>query len=136
VTVLNDAYNANPTATLAALETLTAIRGDGRRWAVLGLMAEIGGGAAAEHHRVGARCAPLGVDRLVAVGEHAADLAAGAREGGMDATQVTEVADAETALAHLRTHVGAGDTVLVKASRVAGLEAVAAGLVEDRKGAP
>lgn len=135
VTVLNDAYNANPTATLAALETLAAVGRRGRAWAVLGEMAEIGEMAAEEHHRVGARCRQLGVDRLIAVGAHADALAAGAREGGLGGQEVAEVADAADALEYLAARVEPGDAVLVKASRVAGLEAVAVGLVERRKGA-
>src|SRR5690606_12938067 len=79
VCVLNDAYNANPTATRAALETLAAIEGDGNRIAVLGVMAEIGDTAAAEHEHVGAEAAKLGIDRLVVVGDDAAPTAAGAR---------------------------------------------------------
>ena len=134
VRVLNDAYNANPTATIAALETLAAIRRTGRAWAVLGTMAEIGDEADAEHYRVATRCAPLGVERLVAVGEHAGAYAAGAVAGGLDAGAVTEVADADAALEHLLGRLEPGDAVLVKASRVAGLERVAAGLVECREG--
>jgi UDP-N-acetylmuramoyl-tripeptide--D-alanyl-D-alanine ligase len=135
VRVLNDAYNANPTAAIAALETLSALRCDGRTWAVLGTMAEIGSGAEDEHRRVGERCARLGVGRLVAVGEHAAAYAAGATEGGLATDDVAEVADAGEALAHLLDGVEPGDAVLVKASRVAGLEAVATGLVARREGA-
>jgi UDP-N-acetylmuramoyl-tripeptide--D-alanyl-D-alanine ligase len=134
VRVLNDAYNANPTATIAALETLTAIQRNGRSWAVLGTMAEIGDEASGEHERVGERCAALGVDRLVAVGEHAHDYAAGAATGGLDAEAVAEVADADAALEHLLGRLEPGDAVLVKASRVAGLERVATGLVERREG--
>jgi UDP-N-acetylmuramoyl-tripeptide--D-alanyl-D-alanine ligase len=134
VRVLNDAYNANPTATIAALETLTAIQRSGRSWAVLGTMAEIGEETDAEHRRVGERCAALGVERLVAVGEHARAYAAGASAGGLDGEAVVEVADADAALEHLLGHLEPGDAVLVKASRVAGLERVAAGLVERREG--
>lgn len=134
VTVFNDAYNANPTATVAALETLTEIRRTGRRWAVLGTMAEIGEQADVEHRRVAERGAALGVDRLVAVGEHAPALTAGAAAGGLDEDAMVEVADADAALEHLLARLEPGDVVLVKASRVAGLERVAAGLVDRREG--
>ncbi len=135
VRVLNDAYNANPTATIAALDTLTSLHRDGRTWAVLGTMAEIGVQTDTEHHRVGRRCAELGIDRLVAVGEHGPAYAAGGREGGLAEEAVAQVDDAQAALDHLLERVEPGDAVLVKASRVAGLEAVAAGLVERREGA-
>jgi UDP-N-acetylmuramoyl-tripeptide--D-alanyl-D-alanine ligase len=128
VTLLDDAYNANPTAVRAALDTLVAIAGEGRRIAVLGWMAELGHDAPREHAAIGARCAELGLDHLIVVrsaddtsGE-AGHLAVGARAGGLPT--VTEVADAEEAGALLAGLAAAGDVVLVKASRVAGLERV------------
>lgn len=142
VTVLDDAYNASPTAVTAALETLLAIEGPGRRIAVLGRMAELGAGAVAAHRDVGARCAALGVDHLVVVGDptdpdaEVAPLALGARVAGVP--EVTEVADAAAAASLVAGLVQPGDVVLVKASRVVGLEQVvaalaAAGNVPDRQ---
>lgn len=128
VTVLDDAYNANPTAVRAALDTLVAIEGDGRRVAVLGWMAELGPDAPQEHAAIGARCAALGLDHLVVVrsdedtaGE-AGHLAVGARAAGL--TSVTEVDGADRAGGLVAELAGPGDVVLVKASRVAGLERV------------
>ncbi len=132
VTVLDDAYNASPTAVEAALETLQAIEGRGRRIAVLGRMAELGVGAAAAHRELGARCAALGVDHLVVVDDpsdpdtEVAPLAVGARAAGVPV--VTEVADAAEAATLVTRLVRPGDVVLVKASRVVGLERVAAAL--------
>ncbi|MFP5309318.1 MAG: UDP-N-acetylmuramoyl-tripeptide--D-alanyl-D-alanine ligase [Actinomycetes bacterium] len=132
VVVLNDAYNANPTAVAAALDTLVAIERSGRAVAVLGVMAEIGADHDLEHARTGRRAVAAGVDLLVVVGERAAAMASGAREDAPDPDRVVEVPDAEAALALLRDELVAGDVVLVKASRVGGLETVAAGLVEAR----
>ena len=135
ITVLDDSYNANPTAVRAALDTLVAIAGDGKRVAVLGRMAELGASAAEAHRAVGARCAELFLDHLVVVGDladvegEAAHLARGAREAGMLA--VTEVPDATAAGAFLAGLATSGDVVLVKASRVAGLERVVAALPES-----
>jgi UDP-N-acetylmuramoyl-tripeptide--D-alanyl-D-alanine ligase len=132
VTVLDDAYNASPTAVAAALETLLAIEGQGRRIAVLGRMAELGPGAESAHRELGARCAALGVDHLVVVGDpsdpdvEVAALTVGAREAGVAA--VTEVADASQAATLVTRLVRPGDVVLVKASRVVGLERVVAAL--------
>lgn len=123
VVVLDDSYNANPTAVAAALQTLVALERTGATVAVLGEMAEIGATAADEHRAIGRRCAELGVDRLVVVGAAAAALAAGARESGM--LDVQEVLDAAAAASVLRARLVAGDAVLIKASRVAGLEQVA-----------
>jgi UDP-N-acetylmuramoyl-tripeptide--D-alanyl-D-alanine ligase len=122
VTVLNDAYNANPTSVVGALDTLAQLTSaGGRAIAVLGVMAEIGDDHDAEHARVGAAAA--GVDHLVVVGAEAAALARGARDAGLDA--VVEVADADAAADHLAGIVERGDVVLVKASRVAQLERLA-----------
>lgn len=127
VTVLDDAYNASPPTVVAALETLMGLPTDGRRWAVLGTMAELGADSTAMHREVGAACA--GLDRLVAVGEGGGHLAAGARAAGLPDAHIDLVADAGAALDVLRAGVAAGDVVLVKASRVVGLDRTAAGLL-------
>ena len=72
VSVLNDAYNANPTSVEAGRGALCAVRPQGGRWAVLGTMAEIGPTSADEHHRAGGVVAELGVDALAGAGEGAA----------------------------------------------------------------
>ena len=119
VTVVNDAYNANPESMTAALRALAAI-GEGRRtWAVLGPMAELGDAAGAAHEQVAQVVAELGVDRFVAVGT---DLYPGT---------TARVADRDAAVALLRAGLAPGDVVLVKASRSAGLDRVAAALVEQ-----
>ncbi len=130
VVVLDDAYNANPTSTLAALETLAAMDVTGQRVAVLGVMAEIGEDHETEHWRIGSRAAGV-VDHLVVVGEDATPIMAGARDAGL--SRVDKVADVREAVAAL-ADVGPGDAVLVKASRVAGLEAVTAGLQDRLRG--
>ncbi|MFA9428940.1 UDP-N-acetylmuramoyl-tripeptide--D-alanyl-D-alanine ligase [Egicoccus sp. AB-alg2] len=132
VVVVNDAYNANPTSVAAALDTLVAVERTGRTHAVLGVMAEIGDDHHAEHVVVGRRCAELGLDDLVVVGEDAAGIAEGAREAGLPLDRIHEVADADAALKHLLDAADDGDVVLVKASRVGGLERVADGLVAHR----
>ncbi|MEX2549657.1 MAG: UDP-N-acetylmuramoyl-tripeptide--D-alanyl-D-alanine ligase [Nitriliruptoraceae bacterium] len=134
ITVLDDSYNANPTAVRAALDTLVAIAGNGSRVAVLGRMAELGASAAEAHRRIGERCAALSLDHLVVVGDpgdtdgEVSHLAQGARDAGLMA--VTEVPDAAAAGALLAGLVTSGDVVLVKASRIAGLERVVAALLE------
>jgi len=116
--VLNDAYNASPASVVAALRAAAAlpVGENGRRVAVLGLMAELGEDAPFEHLAVAAVAQDLGL-QLMAV--------------GTDLYGVEPVADVETALAELRSGgVGDGDAVLVKGSRVAGLERLAALLLE------
>jgi UDP-N-acetylmuramoyl-tripeptide--D-alanyl-D-alanine ligase len=122
VLVVNDAYNANPESMRAALEALAGLgrRRGARTWAVLGEMAELGAGAADEHAAVGRLASELRVSRVVAVGEAARAIGHGA----------DWVPDADAAITLLRKEIEAGDIVLVKASRVIGLERVALELIQ------
>ncbi|QBI53888.1 UDP-N-acetylmuramoyl-tripeptide--D-alanyl-D-alanine ligase [Streptomonospora litoralis] len=127
VTVVNDAYNANPESVAAALSTLEAFGGHGARrtHAVLGVMAELGDLSGEEHRRAGAAAARTGVRTLVVVGEEAAPAAEGAAaEPGWDG-EVVRVGDADEAAAVLGSRLRPQDVVMVKGSRVAGLERVA-----------
>ncbi|MBW3579727.1 MAG: UDP-N-acetylmuramoyl-tripeptide--D-alanyl-D-alanine ligase [Actinobacteria bacterium] len=110
--VLNDAYNANPTSMLAALRALAALDAS-RRVAVLGTMAELGEVSRREHANVAAAAAGLGIE-VLAVDE--------------PAYGVEVVDDVDAALDALG-ELGEGDAVLVKGSRVAGLERLAADLL-------
>ncbi|KQS59693.1 UDP-N-acetylmuramoyl-tripeptide--D-alanyl-D-alanine ligase [Geodermatophilus sp. Leaf369] len=129
VTVVNDAYNANPESMRAALAALTGMTGT-RRVAVLGAMGELGPGADAAHARLGADAAAV-VDLLVAVGPDAAGITAGARALREESVHVPDRAAARQLLAGV---LRPGDVVLVKASRSYGLEQLAADLLTD--GAP
>lgn len=126
VTVIDDAYNANPASVAAALDTLRVIGADRRTIAVLGEMAELGASADDAHRSIGQACRDRGVDVVVAVGSGASGIAEGARDAGHE--QVVAVADTAGATAWLDEHVAPGDVVLVKASRVVGLERVVAHL--------
>ncbi|MDP2013874.1 MAG: UDP-N-acetylmuramoyl-tripeptide--D-alanyl-D-alanine ligase, partial [Actinomycetota bacterium] len=68
VTIVNDAYNANPESMAAALRTLSAMGTDRRRWAVLGEMLELGDRSHAEHALVGKLAAAAQVSRLLCIG--------------------------------------------------------------------
>ncbi|EST23192.1 UDP-N-acetylmuramoyl-tripeptide--D-alanyl-D-alanine ligase [Streptomyces roseochromogenus] len=131
VTIVNDAYNANPESMRAALRALAAM-GKGRRtWAVLGKMAELGDEALAEHDAVGRLAVRLNVSKLVAVGGiEASWLQLGAYNEGSWGEESVHVSDAQAAIDLLRSELRPGDVVLVKASRSVGLESVAQALVE------
>jgi UDP-N-acetylmuramoyl-tripeptide--D-alanyl-D-alanine ligase len=118
VTVIDDSYNANPTATKRALEVLGDAGDRSRRVAVLGEMLELGDGAAALHEEVG-RAAPVAkVDVLIAVGgEPARALAEAAVAAGMGRANVRYVATSDEAAEVAAALVRAGDLVLVKGSR-------------------
>ncbi|MFI9647520.1 UDP-N-acetylmuramoyl-tripeptide--D-alanyl-D-alanine ligase [Streptomyces sp. NPDC052040] len=131
VTIVNDAYNANPESMRAALRALAAM-GKGRRtWAVLGQMAELGDEALAEHDAVGRLAVRLNVSKLVAVGGREASwLQLGAYNEGSWGEESVHVSDAQAAVDLLRSELRPGDVVLVKASRSVGLESVAQALLE------
>jgi UDP-N-acetylmuramoyl-tripeptide--D-alanyl-D-alanine ligase len=128
-TVVNDAYNANPSSMRAAIDTLAAMTADGRRIAVLGDMAELGSYTDLAHFRIGEYVASSGVEALVTVGERATRIAEGARAAGMPATSIDAFASVDAAGDSLSSAVRSGDVVLVKASRVMGLERLVDGLV-------
>lgn len=132
VTVVNDAYNANPESVYAALQTLIAMAQTGRRsWAVLGPIAELGDAADGAHEEVGRLAVSLGIDRLVVVGEAARPAQRAADRAGTGRRSAVLVDDADEALALLRAELTPGDIVLVKASRAFGLERIAAGLLGE-----
>jgi UDP-N-acetylmuramoyl-tripeptide--D-alanyl-D-alanine ligase len=117
LTVVNDAYNSNPESMRAALTALAALSEGRRTWAVLGRMAEQGDETGTVHAEIAAVARELGIDRLVAVGT-------------TDYPGAERAADVGEALALLRAEAGPRDVVLVKASRAAGLERVAEGLLQ------
>ncbi|MEU7021068.1 UDP-N-acetylmuramoyl-tripeptide--D-alanyl-D-alanine ligase [Streptomyces sp. NPDC046203] len=137
VTIVNDAYNANPESMRAALRALAAMGRSGqaegsRTWAVLGPMAELGDEALAEHDAVGRLAVRLNVSKLVAVGGREASwLQLGAYNEGSWGEESVHVSDAQAAIDLLRSELRPGDIVLVKASRSVGLERVALALLEN-----
>jgi UDP-N-acetylmuramoyl-tripeptide--D-alanyl-D-alanine ligase len=145
VTVVNDAYNANPESMRAALAALAGLAAR-RRIAVLGAMGELGPGADAAHVQLGRDAVRAGVDLLVSVGPDAAGVhtgalaeaaagaagdAAGDETGDEAAVHVPDRAAAGRLLADV---LAPGDVVLVKASRSYGLELLAADLLADAPG--
>jgi UDP-N-acetylmuramoyl-tripeptide--D-alanyl-D-alanine ligase len=127
VTVLNDAYNANPDSMAAAVGTLAELGGGrtGRTWAVLGDMLELGDEAEQAHAELGALVAERGIDRLLAVGAYAGPMVAAARAGGLDGGAGRAYPDKAAAQAELLAGLAGGDVVLVKASRGLALDTVA-----------
>jgi len=118
-TVVNDAYNANPTSMEAALRTVAAM--PGRSYAILGEMAELGSITMEEHKRIGVLAADLGFESVITVGsDHGLAIAAGGQNLG----------DASEAFELVAQQLRDGDVVLVKGSRSVGLEAIAERLAE------
>jgi UDP-N-acetylmuramoyl-tripeptide--D-alanyl-D-alanine ligase len=131
VTVVNDAYNANPESMRAALKALVAMAGRRRTWAVLGEMRELGDTSAADHDALGRLAVRLDVSRLVAVGPTARAIHLGAAHEGSWGDEAAWVPDIEAALDLLHEQLHPGDVVLVKASRAAGLERLAEALLAE-----
>lgn len=128
ITIVNDAYNANPDSMKAALLTLGSMRGTGgRAIAVVGEMLELGEESVVEHQRIGEIARDLGIDLLVAVGPGAAPVA----DGFGVADQVLRVPDATAAEAELRRWLRDGDVALLKSSRDSGLRFLGDRLVDD-----
>lgn len=145
VTVINDAYNANPDSMRAAFGALAALAGGRRRFAVVAALRELGEESAALNEGVGRLAAGAGLEALFVVGPDAAPILTGAGAGGAGRTPragggpvgdgappgagVVHVADVAEAVAELSALLAPGDVVLVKGPRAAGLERVAAALL-------
>lgn len=127
VTIINDAYNANPESMKAALKTLSLLTQEsgGIAWAFLGKMHELGEEEAAMHRDVAAMAEELGIDHLVAIGE----------QSYLDAinsgkTSKHFVPDANSAEKFFR-EIESGDAVLIKASRAENLDKLAEALYSE-----
>jgi UDP-N-acetylmuramoyl-tripeptide--D-alanyl-D-alanine ligase len=116
--LVDDSYNASPSALGAMLQALAATATRGRRIAVIGEMLELGEGSHDLHASCGRAAAEAGVDELVVIGGPAADgLVEGARAAGLPAARIHRFADSASAAALVASLVGADDLVLVKGSR-------------------
>lgn len=126
--IINDAYNANPDSTAAALRTLSffAQERGGQSWAFLGRMHELGESSLEEHARIGLLAHSLGLDNLVCIGalEYAHDLP---KDGAMDVHFCNTKEDA----LEISNYFSPGDVVLVKASRAERLEELVQSLIEN-----
>lgn len=122
VTIVDDAYNANPDSMRAALRALGTIAGrDRRSVAVLGEMLELGAESRHEHAEIGRLLVDLDIGLAVVVGAGAGAIADGAIHRRPGGGEVRRVEDAEAARVLLREELRPGDVVLVKSSHGAGL---------------
>jgi UDP-N-acetylmuramoyl-tripeptide--D-alanyl-D-alanine ligase len=128
IRIVNDAYNANPSSMAAALKASRWMAKDTRSIVVLGEMAELGDHAPVEHERVGELVARLGIDHLIVVGRRAAAIAIGAEREGVEPERIARVGTVDEAVEEVRKLARRGDVVLLKGSRVAGLERAAEAL--------
>jgi UDP-N-acetylmuramoyl-tripeptide--D-alanyl-D-alanine ligase len=135
ITVINDAYNANPNSMAAALRTLAQIADDGqRKVAVLGAMAELGEFSVAEHDKLGELAVRLDINRIVVVGRDARPLYLAAVAQGSWDNEASFSESADEAFELLTRELREGDLVLVKASKSSGLNDLANRLGDHVKG--
>ncbi len=121
VTIINDAYNANPHSVGAAISVLDNAPARGKKILVLGEMAELGEESRNIHRSIGKVVRASGVDCLIGVGGEARYICESASSGGSK-LRALFCPDIGTALEALTEIVGEGDTVLFKASRASRLE--------------
>jgi len=124
INIINDTYNANPGSMAAALETLRQVNKEGRCFAVLADMLEMGTQVASLHKQVGSLAAKQGIDFLFAMGEQAPHLLAGAAESGMAADRLIQARDHQEIALKVSSLLAPGDWVLVKGSRGMRMEKV------------
>ena len=130
VTIICDAYNANPESMRAALKALRSM-GHGRRtWAVLGEMRELGELSVDEHDAIGRLAVRLDISRLVCVGPGTKVMHLAASNEGSWGDESQWVEDAQAAIELLDRELAPGDVVLIKASRAVGLEVIAEHLLD------
>lgn len=113
-TVFDDSYNANPGSFAAGLAVLA--EQEGRRWAVVGEMAELGAATAEAHRRLGAELHAAGVERIWAYGPSARETVAGFGPDALVADDLDRLAEL------LRGELAADVSLLVKGSRSNRLE--------------
>jgi UDP-N-acetylmuramoyl-tripeptide--D-alanyl-D-alanine ligase len=137
VTVLNDAYNANPASMKAALETAAQlpVGAGGRRIAIVGDMLELGQSSERFHREVGQFAATLGFDALICVGPQATLIHESALAGGMETRRVSYFADSAAAAVEVPKWLRPGDLILLKGSRGMKLERIA-NAIQDSRGGP
>jgi UDP-N-acetylmuramoyl-tripeptide--D-alanyl-D-alanine ligase len=129
ITLLNDAYNANPASMQAALKTLLELPTPGRRIAILGDMRELGDSADRLHKEMGQFVATCDIDLLICVGEKSTLLLHEALANGFPKSKTLHFPDTDAAAANIQRHIHRGDLVLLKGSRYMSLEKLVAPLL-------
>ena len=128
ITLLNDAYNANPASMQAALKTLLELPATGRRIAILGDMRELGDSADRLHKEMGQFVATCDLDLLICVGEKSALIAAEAKSNEFPPEKIIHYPTTQMATVSIAHHIHRQDLVLLKGSRYMSLEKLVAPL--------
>ncbi|MFY9175281.1 MAG: UDP-N-acetylmuramoyl-tripeptide--D-alanyl-D-alanine ligase [Peptococcia bacterium] len=124
LTVINDAYNANPASMASALEVLQTVAGKGRKIAVLGDMYELGDFEVQGHLEVGKKAVDVQLDYLFTVGKLARYIAEGAITAGFPESGIGLCQNNQEALSYLKKALQPGDVILIKGSRGVKMEEI------------
>lgn len=127
--VVDDSYNANPASLSAGMDALKDIAAGRRMALIMGDMRELGPESPALHRRAGADAVERGCALLLALGEHAGEAAAGARDAGLNNGRALGFTDLHELLEAAFDLLEDGDVVLVKGSRSSRMERVAGALL-------
>lgn len=133
MTIINDAYNANPVSMQASLRTLAALPAK-KKIAVLGDMLELGQDTPRFHHDAGVATGQLGIDLLFVIGEFARHIQDGARAAGIAPARMLRCADIEELAGAVADNAEPGDAILLKGSRKVGLDRLVDLLHQDDQG--
>jgi len=128
VTIINDAYNANPVSVAGALDTITSMQISGRRIVVLGDMLELGDQAEAYHAQIGRKLAQCRPDHTIVVGQFAEVVKGAAIDAGLPSEAVDVVQNLDDVVEWLGSRLQSGDLLLLKASRALKFERIESGL--------
>lgn len=134
VTLINDAYNANPHSAMAAIETLEQYPCRGRRIVVFGEMRELGRHSAMLHQKVAQRLRSGAVQHVILVGPAADPMVETLGGGELFGPTIERCDDVEAAADRIAAQARAGDVVLLKASRAVALDRVIEPLRERLRG--
>lgn len=116
-TIINDAYNSMPAAMFAALYTLKDRKTQGKTYAVLATLKELGQYAEQIHREVGTKVAEVAPDAVLVWGENTNFIADEAVKRGYSQDKITQATAYDQILPWVKNHLAAGDTLLLKGSR-------------------
>jgi len=134
IQLVDDCYNASPSAMASVLETLRQSDPRGRRVLIMGDMLELGHLETALHHEVGRRCGASGIGMLVTIGKLSRGTAEAARRAGVP--EVHHHTDVDKATDSIVEFLSDGDLIVVKGSRSMHLERIVCRLVEELRPYP
>lgn len=134
--VLDDSYNANPTAVAAGIRTLVELRGKPRKWVLLGDILELGEKEEPMHRDLGALVGEAAIERVFTVGERARWIHEAAQSRRQDEERVVHFHTVEEAIRELKRREAPEVVLLIKASRAMALDRVVEALCASRKEEP